>query len=186
MITAFVGQMGAGKSTAAEYLRAHNFCQLISFAEPLKMLVKKITPDGKIDKVRDRALLQFLGTDYFRGINPNHWIDLYSARVGSSEVLGFNVVTDDARFDNEIDYIKSRPNGKIVWVDGNDTENRLATRDGAVAKGIVGHASEGAIRRDDPRIDFHISNHGTQIEFFDSLDTLIKEISGNQPYAFPL
>lgn len=182
MIIGFMGAIGAGKSTAAEYLRAHSGFRVVSFATPLKNMVKKITPDGLINKVRDRALLQFIGTDYYRGIDDNYWLQIYRETVQNAGMLGFAVATDDARFDNEFDLIKSQYDGHLVWLDGGEeVQKRIEIRDGHVTVGIAGHASESGLRRDDPRIDFHINNRGTTDELFDSLDTLIKQIEIQRP-----
>ena len=64
---------GCGKTTAAQYLEREMGFTRISFADPLKDLVRHVTMDGCIDKVRDRGLLQFIGTDYYRTLDPDYW-----------------------------------------------------------------------------------------------------------------
>ena len=55
--------MGTGKTFLANLLIGQNDGQRISFADPIKEDVIKLhlTPDGKIDKARDRRVLQLYG-----------------------------------------------------------------------------------------------------------------------------
>lgn len=79
-IIAFSGKKGSGKSTCVEYLNETNSCLILSFAQPLKNLVRDVfllTEDQvydpvfkeQLDKywnVTPRELLQKIGTEMFR------------------------------------------------------------------------------------------------------------------------
>lgn len=107
LILSCVGKIGAGKTTVANYLCSKYGFTRISFADPLKQIAARVTPGGKIDKMRDRALLQFLGTEYFRSIDPDYWVNQwvrqYNQLLASACFTGqpLNIVVDDCRFPNE-------------------------------------------------------------------------------------
>lgn len=107
LILSCVGKIGSGKTTVANYLCEKYAFTRISFAGPLKQIAARVTPDGKIDKMRDRALLQFLGTEYFRSIDPDYWVNQwvrrYNQLLASACFTGqpLNIVVDDCRFLNE-------------------------------------------------------------------------------------
>jgi dephospho-CoA kinase len=146
LLVSFRGAIGSGKTTAADILvHYHGFTRL-SFAAPLKKVAEKITPDGRIDKARDRELLQFLGTEYFRALDPDYWVKQWvHAVVERLELTDgeCRIIVDDCRFGNERAavrrlfgyefYLETRPE---------DRNARVAARDGAFAEGIAGHSSE--------------------------------------------
>lgn len=102
----FVGPKEAGKTTAALIL-SNLFnpekSVTLSFAGPLKELVSRVTPDGLVVKPRDRGLLQFLGTEYYRNtISDSYWTDIMRASVEMYEKSHKNlIIVDDCRFLNE-------------------------------------------------------------------------------------
>ncbi len=145
-VVSFRGPMGSGKTTAADILvNDHKFTRL-SFADPIKKVASKITPDGTIDKARDRALLQFLGTEYFRALDPDYWVKQWVKAVVNRLDLTYGecrIVVDDCRFGNEVAavrrlfghefYLETKPEARDI---------RIVGRDGVLAKGIAGHSSE--------------------------------------------
>lgn len=164
VIVAFCGSIGAGKTTAATCLReAHGFVGE-SFAAPLKDLVRQITPDGRIDKVRDRKLLAYIGSDYYRDVvDTDYWVKAFAQRVEPLLAAGRNVVVDDCRFSNELDYIANWPGSVIAWLDVPEAkiDQRLQGRDGAIERGIPGHPSEAFSDPSDARITLRVPNGGT-------------------------
>jgi len=159
ILVAVKGRLGSGKTTAAEFLVEHHGFRRVSFAGPLKDVAMRITPDGQIDKKRDRALLQFLGTEYFRGIDPDYWVKKFIETTRGLLLNGLSVVTDDCRFANEKAAIKAL-GGYIVFVSTPESkiESNILSRDGAINKGIAGHASEADNDPNDPLIDCKIDN----------------------------
>lgn len=155
--------MGAGKSTTLQLISelSHDKVVNIKFAATLyemqELLYDKISAVYKRPKdfVKDRKLLQFLGTEWGRSLSPTIWIDIWKHEVkwiaeNSSEHL---VVCDDVRFDNEAEAIKSL-GGIILQIKSDKTETRIDTK-----AGIIGHASEGGI--DLKHVDYIVENNGT-------------------------
>jgi len=149
VLVSFRGPMGSGKTAAADILvNNYDFVRL-SFAAPLKKVAEKITPDGRIDKVRDRALLQFLGTEYFRALDPDYWVKQWVKAVIERLELTHGecrIVADDCRFPNEVAAVKRLFGHEFYMEVGDDARLcRLAARDGVAAEGITGHSSEAAM-----------------------------------------
>ncbi len=153
---------GVGKTTAAEYLcKEHGFTR-ISFADPLKDLAKRVTIDGRIDKARDRGLLQFLGTEYYRSFDTDHWTKQWSQRVTERIELTNGtprIVVDDSRFDNE-EAAVGFFGGKSAWIHGPTHIEEYS--------GIPAHVSEQTVFR--PEIDYPLYNNGKLKDFYPQLD----------------
>lgn len=164
MIIGFSGKMGAGKSTAAYLVGRVSYqpVRLIKFAQPLydmqtaiydRIKGVHIKPDAF---VKDRVLLQLLGTEWGRNsISPTLWTDLWASEAKLAVSKGFNVVCDDVRFENEALTIKAL-GGVIVDV----STNRIGDDS---LKGLPNHPSElGLPRR---LIDVEVTNNGTEGQF---------------------
>jgi dephospho-CoA kinase len=181
-ILGIIGRMGAGKTTASNYLQSTYGFTRIAFADALKEKAVRITPDGRIDKVRDRALLQFLGTEYFRGIDQEYWINAWRETVQqtlfneSRGVAPPGVVTDDCRFANECAIIHAL-GGKLIYLTVTDAarHKRLAARDGKQVEGIKGHASEDV---SDLRFqcDDIVVNNGSEAQLYAELDRVYSQL----------
>lgn len=147
------GLPGAGKSTAAKYLRDKHGFEIRSFATPLRQEVQDAIQNynlvlGRPDlpqEVRDalcaiapnrasevwhkptppdiRRLLQVWGTEYRRAQDPNYWVKRMRLYPG-------DIVIDDTRFDNEVGLITLL--GGEIW---NITGRKAAT-------GAPAHASD--------------------------------------------
>ena len=110
-IIAFSGKMGVGKSTAIEriYAKSNGVVHLVKFAQPLydmqEFIYRRISSvvQRPANFTKDRKLLQWLGTDWGRGMKETLWVDLFKAQV--EKILDHNptavIVCDDVRFDNE-------------------------------------------------------------------------------------
>lgn len=171
MIISFRGRQQSGKSAAAEYFEQKYGFVRVSFADPLRDLLKRITPDGNIDKERDRKLMQYVGTEYYRErVNQNHWIDLWDEKVTKLLAQGRRVAVDDARFDNEIDHIVNRGHKHVYIV---RPEHPPAYPEITFS---LTHRSE---QNNDPCDHRHytvIGNFGTLEQFHDLLDGLAKTL----------
>lgn len=181
-IVSFRGQMGSGKTTAAEYLVSQGY-KRISFADPLREAVRKITPDGQIIKVRDRELMQWLGTNYFREMNSLYYVIKWiEALVECKELTSgpvCRVVVDDARFPNEFETINSR-GGLTIWLSGDADlrQKRLIARDGGLGSGIQGHESESHVPADAydyPKGAVVVRNDFGIEQFHKDIDRVIRE-----------
>lgn len=155
MIIGFVGKMGVGKSTAADYLVEKRGFKKVNFKDGLLSELKERLPDTlsvianennlTVDELFTkkpylpviRALLQNYGTEVRRWDNPNYWVKKWKETIGSHPV---NIVVDDVRFLNEAQCIVG--NGgiivRIVRDDIQDTGNHQSETesDGIVANHI--------------------------------------------------
>jgi hypothetical protein len=170
MLIGFNGKMGVGKSEAIKTLNevSNRPVELIKFAGVLyeiqELIYAKISPvyTRPPNFVKDRKLLQWLGTDWGREtISENIWVDLWKAKVVEALGRGSTVVCDDVRFDNEAELVKSL-GGLVVQITSNRTDERIDTK-----AGIANHASEAGIK--ESFIDFALVNNGTLEQYKESL-----------------
>lgn len=160
-VVGLTGFAGAGKSTVAEYLvKEHGFTRL-SFAAPLKKMLRTLNPimgsslvlresrNGArsvtlddVFRINDnnelyvkasiygdeyRRLLQVLGTDCIRSVDPEFWVKAAMKQITQEHG---RYVFDDVRFPNEAEVI-SKLNTLGLW---------NIQRPGYAA--VNGHASE--------------------------------------------
>lgn len=124
-VIGLTGVAGAGKSTVAQYLvEQHGFTRL-SFAAPLKKMLRtldpyiagefrlseaiRLMPVDTENQLKEhfpeyRRLLQVLGTDCIRAVDPDFWVKAAVAQMTDPEG---KYVFDDVRFPNEAEVIKS-------------------------------------------------------------------------------
>lgn len=176
MIIAFTGKAGVGKSTAIDALKTVSGGRAVcgtKFAAPLYQIQEQIyrivapAYQRPPDFVKDRALLQWIGTEWGRGkLRESIWVDLWKARVDllRSRDADLIVACDDCRFDNEAEAVKSI-GGVIV---------RLTSKRDTAVGGIPNHASEAGI--DAKYIDYTLTNDGSVEEFQAALKALFAQI----------
>lgn len=166
------GGMGTGKSTAIDQLRDLYDGRVtnVKFAQPLYDMQEYIYDRiGSVikrpeDFVKDRKLLQWLGTEWGRGTVSNTiWVDLWKAAAASEYLAGADIVVcDDVRFDNEAEAVKAM-GGFVVKMTTN-TSRAISPN------GITNHASESGV--DNRFVDAIIENNGSIEDLRDSLRTL--------------
>lgn len=133
-VIGLTGFAGSGKSTVAQYLvEQHGFTRL-SFAAPLKKMLRTLDPmltynpgdrysppsnirlsrltetlDWSEQQIKEsdygheyRRLLQVLGTDCIRAVDPDFWV---KAAVAQMDDPDGKYVFDDCRFPNEAEVI---------------------------------------------------------------------------------
>lgn len=164
----------SGKTFAATVL-AHQGFELLSFAEPLKLVAREFLVQlgfsraealqlVLVDKHRlipdigitARQLLQRLGTEFGRQqIADDVWVRCWAARASEHE----HVVADDVRFLNEAQAIKAA--GGQIW---------MIRRPGV--KRNTDHPSEGALD-DWDGFDTVIDNDGSLIDFRRKIDAAL-------------
>lgn len=169
-VIAFTGVSGAGKTTAANILH-ESYRNLIatkmSFAEPLKALCKDIFPwvpaeaffgnqaqrlapvSGLPEGWTGRRILQHLGTEGFRAIDPDLWTKNMEHRLQHCSYP--IVLIDDVRFPNEAALV--RRYGVLYRIN----------RPGAGIAGATQHESERHIP--DLVVDGEIDNAGSLEDF---------------------
>ncbi len=101
-----------------------------------------------------RPMLQWWGTEYRRGQNENYWAE-QGAKFIDCRGPQVNIVSDDARFNNESDVMKER-GFKICQID----------RPGIAQ---MEHASEQL----EIKPHYHLLNDGTKEDLYRSLDIVI-------------
>ncbi|WP_407976896.1 deoxynucleotide monophosphate kinase [Brucella pseudogrignonensis] len=122
-VIAFTGKAGSGKSTAAKYVIGRGY-KLVKFADPLKDMLRAIgysqqQIEGDLKEVEDssgqtpRHAMQTLGTEWGRKcMGEDFWINIWRQRI-----TGATAVTDDCRFANEADAVRS-VGGIVVMLEG--------------------------------------------------------------------
>lgn len=147
-IIALVGNAGAGKSTAAEYLTKVHDYQVVKFAGPLKTMLraigltddeiegsKKEQPCAMLCGKTPRHAMVTLGTEWARDhIGVNFWIGLWEDAVCGVLDMGGRVAVDDCRFSNELEMVYAL--GGIAW---------HINRPDHPGSSIPTHRSEGAL-----------------------------------------
>lgn len=173
----FTGIMGSGKSTAINLLEGMVDAPVINvkFAQPLYDMqeyaynrIKSVYTRPETF-IKDRKLLQWLGTDWGRStIGNNVWVDLWAATVKERLAMAPNalIVCDDVRFDNEATAVKAL-GGHVVQLRVN------ASRAEAKA-GIANHASENGV--DTNLLSAIIDNTGSIDDLKASLQMLNKTL----------
>lgn len=183
MLIILSGKARCGKDTFAGILK--NLLKrdyiLIAYADELK---KKCMEDfnlsygqvyGNLKEVPDhryikdnggywtpREILQFIGTDCYRKISNDYWIDKVMSYIGAEEL--HNVIITDARFPNEI----SKPKELGAF-------HIRISRDNPDGIHGVTHLSETALDECD-NIDFVVNNNKTIADLEIEAQRIIDEI----------
>jgi hypothetical protein len=176
-IIGLTGKMGSGKSTAVDLIReiGYDTCR-VKFAATIyrmqDLLYAEIAPAYKRpdDFVKDRKLLQFLGTDWARGLDQDVWIKLWKSEVKEAldafkHLPDLVIIADDVRFDNEAEAIRSL-GGTVIKL----TSNKIEGRDVAGVS-LSSHASEKGV--DEKLIDAIVENNGTIDELREALRSVL-------------
>lgn len=122
-----MGVAGAGKSTVAEHLAtAHDYIRL-SFATPLKEMLRifnlpsanlygnlKSEPLDCFGGKSTREAMQTLGTEWGRALYSDIWVHIMERRIQDFEGFARPLVIDDMRFANEVSMVKRL--GGEVWI----------------------------------------------------------------------
>jgi hypothetical protein len=145
VVIGLCGEMGSGKSTAADFLHRSSRFRRLSFAAPLKNMLRvlglgdrelygdlKETPSPKLGGHTPRHAMQTLGTEWGRDcMSPTFWVDqAIRSAIEARDCGQLGVVFDDVRFETEVDAIRLM-GGRVI---------RLTGR--AVASSGPKHASE--------------------------------------------
>ncbi len=162
-LIAFTGLAGCGKTTAALALVSQAGWGRVSFADPIRDMLRalgvtshqmanlKNEPLPLLGGQTPRWAMQTLGTEWGRThISPNLWVNATRARI--EEIFRVSeatrgVVLDDCRFANEALMVRSM-GGRVVRI----------TRPGLTA---MNHASEQGVP--DALVDLTIENNHTDL-----------------------
>lgn len=147
------GMARSGKDTAGVMLEqiglTHGdvLCRY-SFAEPMKTMLKSVFGDHFHEGDRSgicpesgvsyRTMMQTLGTEWGRSLNPQLWVNLVEKRWKQDAANGCGTILTDVRFDSEAQWIKMNGGVIIKVVRAGD--------EGELQGGVPGHASEVGIK----------------------------------------
>lgn len=169
------GSMGVGKSTAVALISGlvGKQAQLVKFAQPLydmqEFIYKRISLVHKrpADFVKDRKLLQWLGSDWGRDtVSKTLWVDLWKAQVAEIAFKDRDalIVCDDVRFDNEAEVIRALT-GRVIQIKTNRVRDVLHG-------GFTNHQSENGVSSN--LLDGTVNNDGTVKQFELALNEVLK------------
>lgn len=150
--------------------------KLIKFADPLYDIQNyAYARINRKPEIKDRKLLQFLGTDWGRSIDPELWVNLWRQETRAhlhkqGSMTTMVVLCDDLRFDNEAKQILDL-GGKILWIES-DTETRKS-RSPKTFSG-TNHASENGIGKS--LISLTVYNNQGLPELRKNIRYLIEEV----------
>lgn len=108
-----------------------------------------------------RRMLQLLGTEVARAIYDKVWINNMDLRTRSHRDIGMGIVIDDARFDNEAEWVRAN-GGKVFHL------SRPSEKDGTQH---TEHASEAGVEKKPE--DIVLVNGGTIVDLHIMLDNVM-------------
>lgn len=167
----FVGKKHVGKDTACDYFVSKYGFEKHSFAHPLKICAQylfnfsdnQLHTENKdeIDSkwnIKPRTVFQQFGSLVKSLAGDDYFLKRMELNFDTCK----SIVISDVRFQNEIDYIKSK-GGIIVKIERPELTN------------IDLHESETSVDSV-TGIDFHVINRGGLEDFYAKLDTLVLNI----------
>lgn len=170
-IITIAGKAQHGKDTTAKILKrslVHRGKRVLvtHYGDLLKYICEKFFDwDGKKDEA-GRTLLQYVGTEVIRAVEPDYWIDFIKSILTLFPDKWDYVIIPDTRFPNEIDNLKDDFDVITLKVIRPDFDNGLTDEQ-------KNHKSETAL--DDYRFDWVLVN--TSLDCLkSSIDKLIEWI----------
>lgn len=183
------GHKNSGKNTFVdEFIRLAEdtyTTRVFSHATPIKRMLAELLFDGDMDKLEElknrpditihgksvRNMLQTLGTEWGRNcVSESIWLDRLGMEIDSyiTTVDPENgppiIIVDDARFENEVEYLTSTFPEVDSAVVGISAANRLDIKDA--------HDSEKDIQKLIDGAEYIIYNDGSYDDFMDSINGL--------------
>lgn len=149
-LVAFTGLAQAGKTTAAKGFLSLGYDRM-SFADPLKAMVRCITPVTDKEARPEilcgkslREVYQSLGTDWGRNmVGGDIWIRAGRARI--EELMGDvldstirGIVIDDIRFDNEAELVRAM-GGVVAEITRPGTIQMTHASEAGVSRHLIDH-----------------------------------------------
>lgn len=190
ILIALTGQQRAGKDSVADRLvERHGFTK-ISFAAPLKRILRAQDPilgfhpyePGRLVRLSEalanetedvikqtfpeyRRLLEKLGTEGIRAIDDEFWV---RAAIAEAEAIGGPCVFPDARFQNEVDAIRDAAGWELY------AEAWHIVRPSLV--GPVGELHASAALHGNLGEDREVVNDGSLDDLYSIVDAIVEEL----------
>ena len=170
-----------GKDTAADLMKSYleskgDKVLICHYADLLKYICKTFFNwDGNKDD-KGRTILQHVGTDIIRDENnrPDYWIDFIIDILWMFYDEWDYVLIADARFENEIEKIKSEFNGSLDYNLVQSVRVNRQNNDNKMTDEQRNHISECAL--DNYKFDHYIENNGTLSELKIKVKDLLDKI----------
>ena len=170
LLIGITGNMGSGKSLAAEYLSGKYQCKKLRLSGKMREIAMSL----EIEPSRD--FLQGIGK-FMREFDDDVWVRYIYNKVRLSESP---IVIDDIRRENEINYLE--PLGfKFIRIDTKSDirRSRIESRgDGKITDADWNrwstHLTENQVMK--LKVDYHLENNGTKGELHEHLDKIISDI----------
>lgn len=129
-VIGLTGRMHAGKDYVFEQLRARDSRRVVrfSFADMLRHEIEEALGVSipalwqKPYSEEIRALLQWWGTDFRRGQDEDYWSNQGRTKIDELLQVADIVVVTDARFENEVEVVRSFADSIVVRVEASDQE----------------------------------------------------------------
>jgi hypothetical protein len=171
MIIALTGKMHSGKSTVANHLlELLPNSKLLKFAQPLYDMQAYIYERARLEPpvIKDRRLLQWLGTDWGRTKSESIWTTIWELDAKTELMFGptQHVICDDLRFDNEAVKVAGM-GGFVVSIEADISA--LSLRGEQIN---TGHASESGIYPE--FIKYRINNSGSKVALQRAVEDLLE------------
>jgi hypothetical protein len=152
LLIGLTGRARVGKDTAASFLANDYLLKRYAFAQPIKDAAEAMGFARSVydnDDMKERVIqglgvsyrriLQTLGTEWGRSLNPDFWLLLAKLQWEQVKRQGVGMVISDVRFANEANWIRSE-GGLLIHIDGPVRAD--------VSEATMRHASENGVERD--------------------------------------
>ena len=133
MIIGIHGPINSGKNTIADYIMSKDEkYRCYAFAKPIKDACKVLFGFSD-EQIEDRILkesidefwgfsprrtMQLLGTEFGRNmLRDDIWIQRAEMEVNKNKKDGYSTIITDLRFENESEWIRSKENYKIIYIE---------------------------------------------------------------------
>ena len=170
LLIGFTGNMGSGKSLAADFVATRYNCTKMRLSGKMR----EIASDLEVEPTRD--FLQGIGK-FMREFDDDVWVRYVYKQVLASQMP---IVLDDIRRTNEIMYL--RPLGfKFIRLDAKSEFRKARIEErGALEishedwKRWAEHLTENQVK--DLPVDYIIENNGSKIELKQKLDEIVSKL----------
>ena len=167
------GHAGSGKGTVALMLQKilearENQVLILNYGDFVKLVASGGFHWNGLKDQQGRAILQKVGTDIGRAVNPDVWIDCMLSILTTMQSVFDYVLIADVRFENEISRLKEA---------GLDVKHLRVLRDecsGDMTDMQRKHVSEIAL--DYAIADYYINNSGSMYDLNDKVANFVEDI----------